>query len=131
MKASMAADVDAYIAEQPVSVQELLNKIRDTIRNAAPDAEELISYQMPAYKLAGPLVYFGASKNHIGFYPTNSGVTNFQKELSAYKTSKGAIQFPIDKPLPVKLIKDIVQFRVKENEMRAQVKSRTRTAKKK
>lgn len=107
--------VDDYIANFPDDVQKLLKQLRATIIKFAPKAEEIISYQMPAYKLGGALVYFAAYKNHIGFYPGASGVKNFEKEISAYKNSKGAIQFPIDQPLPLELIGKIVEFRVKEN----------------
>ena len=92
-----------------------MKKLRQTIRKAAPEAEEVISYQMPAYKLQGMLVYFAAYKNHIGFYPTGSGIFAFKKELSIYECSKGTVRFPLDKPLPLGLIGKIVKFRVKEN----------------
>lgn len=120
-------NVDEYIAAFPAETQQLLKKLRKTIREAAPQAEELISYQMPAYKQNGMLVYFAGYANHIGFYPTSSGIRFFSKELSAYKTSKGAVQFPLDKALPFNLIKKIVKFRVKENldkaKLRAAVKN--------
>ena len=90
--------------------------MRRTIREAAPDAVEAISYQMPTFKLNGNLVHFAAYKNHIGFYPTPSGVEAFREELSAYKVSKGAIQFPIDQPMPLDLVRRIVQFRVAQNQ---------------
>ena len=89
--------------------------MRQTIREAAPEAIETISYQMPTFKLNGNLVHFAAFKNHIGFYPTPSGIEQFKKELSPYKGSKGAVQFPLDKPAPFDLVKKIVIFRVKEN----------------
>jgi uncharacterized protein YdhG (YjbR/CyaY superfamily) len=108
-------NTDEYIAGFPENIQEMLNELRSAIRKAAPEAEEIISYRMPAYRLNGVLVYFAAQKNHIGFYPTSTGVNAFREELSAYKTSKGAIQFPLDKPLPLKLVSTIVKFRVKEN----------------
>lgn len=111
----LAANVDAYIQQYPREVQLLLHTLRKSIQSAAPKAEESISYGMPAYKLFGPLVYFGGYEKHIGFYPTPSGIINFKKELEGYITSKGAIQFPIDKKLPVALIKNIVKFRVLEN----------------
>lgn len=109
-------DVDAYIAAQPDAVQPLLQKIRATIRKAAPKAEEAISYGMPGYKYHGMLVYFAAWKSHIGFYAVPSGNEAFKEELSVYKMSKGAVQFPLDKPMPLALIARIVKFRVKENE---------------
>jgi uncharacterized protein YdhG (YjbR/CyaY superfamily) len=108
-------NTDEYIAGFPENIQEMLNELRSAIRKAAPEAEETISYRMPAYRLNGILVYFAAQKNHIGFYPTSSGVNAFREELAAYKTSKGAIQFPLDKPIPLKLVSTIVKFRVKEN----------------
>ena len=116
--------VDAYIAAQPAVNQVLLQSLRNTIRKAAPDATEWISYQMPAYKLHGVLVYFAGYKNHIGFYPTESAITTFLPELSAYKTSKDTIQFPLDKKLPLQLIKKIVQHRVQENTRKHQLKKK-------
>lgn len=107
--------VDNYIESAEKSVRPALRQLRATIRKAAPDAQEGISYGMPAYKQDGMLVYFAAFKNHIGFYPGASGVAAFEKETGRYHTSKGTIQFPLDKPLPVKLIARIVQFRLKQN----------------
>lgn len=115
MKENAAPNVDIYIAGFPAEVQELLQQLRDTIRKEAPEAEEVISYQMPAYKLNGILVYFAGYKNHIGFYPAGSGIENFGRKLSGYKTSKGTVQFPIDQPLPIDLISEMVKFRVSEN----------------
>ncbi len=109
------ATIDEYITGFPVEVQAMLEKLRQTIRTAAPDATEKISYRIPTFYLNGNLVHFAAFKHHIGFYPTSSGVSAFQDELSKYKTSKGAIQFPLDKPLPLELVKKIVGFRVTEN----------------
>jgi uncharacterized protein YdhG (YjbR/CyaY superfamily) len=114
--------VDEYIASQSNDVKEKLIQLRQLIKKTAPNAEELISYQMPAYKFRGLLIFFAACKNHIGFYPTSSGITAFKKELAAYQTSKGAIQFPLDEPLPVKLIAQIVAYRVKENGQKKLVK---------
>lgn len=114
--------VDAYIAGFPGEVQELLQKVRTTIRKAAPDAEETISYQIPTFKLGGkPLVYFAAFKTHIGFYPTPTGVEAFE-ELAAYASGKGKAKFPLPKPLPFDLIGKIVAFRVEENLAKAAVK---------
>ena len=115
MKNTTIKNVDAYLVAQPRNVRLILQRLRQTITSAAPDAEELISYQMPAYKYHGVLVYFAAFRNHIGFYPTSSGIAKFKKELSRYKTGKGSVQFPIDKPLPLPLIRKIVKYRVKEN----------------
>lgn len=121
-KTAVAKNVDGYIAGFPKDTQKLLVQLRALIIKAAPGADEQISYHMPAYKFHGPLVYFGAYQNHIGFYPTASGITNFQKELSAFKSSKGAVQFPLDKALPVSLISQILKFRVLENIEKAERK---------
>ena len=107
--------IDAYIASFPEDVQVKLDKLRQTIREAAPDAVEKISYQMPTFALHGNLVHFAAYKNHIGFYPTPSAIEKFQQELSSYKSSKGAVQFPLDQPIPYALVSQIVAFRVREN----------------
>ncbi len=107
--------IDEYIKLFPNDIQDILKKIRITIQNAAPDATEAISYGMPTFKLNGNLVHFAAWKNHIGFYPVPSGLVQFEKELKDYPKSKGAVQFPFDKPIPYELIKKIVEFRVKEN----------------
>jgi uncharacterized protein YdhG (YjbR/CyaY superfamily) len=108
------ATIDEYITAFPANIQTILQKMRHTIHEAAPEATEAISYQMPTFKLNGNLVHFAAFKNHIGFYPTASGIEQFKAELSPYKWSKGAVQFPLDKPLPLELVKKIVAFRVKE-----------------
>jgi uncharacterized protein YdhG (YjbR/CyaY superfamily) len=107
--------IDEYIAIQTPEVKILLEQMRQTITSASPDAEEVISYNMPAFKFHGILVYFAAYKNHIGFYATPNGHKEFHKELSVYKQGKGSVQFPISTPLPLKLIAKIVKFRVKEN----------------
>lgn len=111
--------VDEYIAAQSESAQPLLNQLRDTIKNAAPTANEIISYGMPAYKIHGVLVYFAANKHHIGFYPTASPIAVFSDELMAYKTSKGAIQFPLKTPIPIDLVRRIVEFRVNEDDIKS------------
>lgn len=116
--------IDAYIAGYPPDVQEILQKIRLTIRNAAPDAQETIKYQLPTFTLKGNLVHFGAFKKHIGFYPTPTGTAKFRKELSVYKGAKGSVQFPLDRPIPYALIRKIVRFRVKENLERAKAKQK-------
>ena len=108
-------DVDAYIRQFPPAVRLKLAAVRRTIRRAAPGAEELISYRLPAYRLDGMLVYFAAFKRHIGFYPTSSGIRAFKAELAGYKGGKGSVQFPLDRPLPLGLIARIVRFRVREN----------------
>lgn len=114
--------IDEYISAFPEEVQTLLLKIRNVIKEIAPEAEEKISYQMPAFFQNGVLVYFGAFKDHIGFFPTGNGIEAFLDELSEYKTSKGTIQFPYGKPIPYDLIKRIVLYRVKENETQAESK---------
>lgn len=124
-ESSIPATIDEYIASFPYEVQVILQSLRQTIHQAAPDAIEIISYQMPAFHLNGNLVYFAAAKKHIGFYPTSSGVSAFQDKLTEYKTSKGAIQFPLDKPLPLTLVKKIVEFRVRENLAKAKPKKKT------
>lgn len=107
-------DADSYIALFPESTQKKLQQLRNAIKKAAPNAEEVISYNMPAYKLNGILVYFAGYENHIGFYPTSLPIQVFKEELTAYKTSKGAIQFPLDEKLPADLIKRIVKFRIEK-----------------
>jgi uncharacterized protein YdhG (YjbR/CyaY superfamily) len=107
--------VEEYFSAFPESTQGILEEVRKTIKHAAPDAKEVISYNMPAFKLNGVLVYYAAHNEHIGFYPTASPIVVFKEELAAYKWSKGAIQFPIGKPMPLDLITRMVQFRVKED----------------
>lgn len=120
-----ADTIDAYIADFSSDIQELLNQMRSTIHKAAPKAEEAISYGMPTFKLHGNLVHFAAAKNHIGFYPAPSGIVAYEDELkNKYEYSKGAIQFPIDKKLPLALVTKITKFRVKENEEKAKSKKK-------
>jgi len=107
--------VDEYIDSFSGKAKANAIVVRKTIKEAAPDAEEGIFYNMPGYKFKGPLVYFAAYEKHIGFYPTPSGIEAFKKELAIYKSAKGSVQFPLDKPMPLKLISKIVKFRVKEN----------------
>jgi uncharacterized protein YdhG (YjbR/CyaY superfamily) len=116
--------IDEYIATFPKDIQNKLRELRKTIKAAAPDAEEKISYQMPTFFLEGNLVHFAAFKNHIGFYPTPSGIEAFEKELSFYEGAKGSVKFPMDRPLPLKLISKIVKFRVTENLKKAAAKPR-------
>lgn len=118
----LPGNIKEYIASFPAPIQKLLKQLHETIRTSAPQAEESISYQMPAFKLNGPLVYFAGYNNHIGFYPTPSGIEKFQQDLSPYKSSKGAVQFPIDEPLPLELVSRIVRFRVTENLEKAGMK---------
>ena len=119
-------NVDDYIRAFPKATQKLLQQIRTTILKAAPDAEETISYRMPAYKLHGSLVYFAGYENHIGFYPTASGIAAFKKDFSEFKWSKGAVQFPLDKPMPLQLVTKITAFRWKENLAKAKVKAKVK-----
>jgi uncharacterized protein YdhG (YjbR/CyaY superfamily) len=114
--------VDEYIKQFPIEVQNTLQELRLVIKEVAPEAKETISYQMPAYSLNGTLVYFGAWKNHIGFYPTSSGMNAFKEEVSPYKGTKSSIHFPFTKPLPKELISNIVRFRVAENQKKAKDK---------
>jgi uncharacterized protein YdhG (YjbR/CyaY superfamily) len=107
--------VSEYIEAFPEPVQIKLNALRDLIKEIAPQATEVIAYGMPAYKLNGPLIYFAAYKQHIGFYPTPSGIEAFQEELNGYKKAKGSVQFPIERSLPLTLISNIIRFRVMEN----------------
>ena len=114
--------VDQYIAAFPADVKTRMQQIRKTIKAAAPKANELISYQMPGYKYFGMLVYFAAFKNHIGFYPGAGGVLEFYKELSSFRSAKGSVQFPHDRPIPFEIISKIVKFRVKQNEEKISLK---------
>jgi len=107
--------IDEYIETFPMEMQKKLQEIRKTIHESAPEATEAISYQMPTFKLNGNLVHFAAYEHHIGFYPIPTGMEAFKEELSHYKTGKGSVQFPLDQPLPLDLIRRIVEFRVKEN----------------
>lgn len=116
-------EIDEYVSGFPQDTQKYLQQLRQTILKAAPGAKEVISYKMPAYKLHGMLVYFAGYKNHVGFYPTPSGIATFREELSVFKGAKGSVQFPLDKPLPIELITKIVTFRVKENVEREEVKN--------
>ena len=117
-------NVDHYISLQPIEIQGKLNQLRKLIKDNAPDALEVISYNMPAYKFNGMLMYFAAHKNHIGLYPMATGIEAFKDELTKYETSKGTVQFPHNKSLPVTLIKKIVQFRVKQNLEKAKSKKK-------
>ncbi len=108
-------EIDHYISTYPSEVQERLELIRSTIKTAAPDAEEVISYKMPAYKLKGILVYFAGYQNHIGFYPGANGIRHFQEEINQFKNAKGSVQFPHTSPLPLDLVTKIVKFRRDEN----------------
>jgi len=108
--------IDDYIADFPPNVQQLLQQMRATIKQIAPTAQEAIKYAIPTFILKGNIAHFAAFKNHIGFYPTPMGMAEFEDELSHYKTGKGSVQFPLDKPLPLDLIKRMVQFRMQKLE---------------
>jgi len=107
--------IDEYIMLYPPEIQEKLNALRALIHSAAPEVTEAISWRMPTFKLYGNLVHFAVNKNHIGLYPGESGIRVFEDKMKDYKSSKGAVQFPLDKPLPLKLVEEIVLYRVKEN----------------
>ena len=121
---SAPTNFEEYLEIFPEETKEKLRLLRAAIIKAAPKAEEIISYQMPAYKYYGRLVYFAAFKNHIGFYPMASGIKAFAKEISVYKNAKGSVQFPLDKKLPVSLVKKIIAFRIKENEIKFGLKKK-------
>jgi len=116
--------IDEYIIQFPIEVQEILKTLRKVIKEVVPEAEEKITYKMPTFTLHGNLVHFAAYKNHIGFYPTPSGIEAFKEELSKYKGAKGSVQFPIKEPLPYELIIEIVKYRVMENMRKAEEKLR-------
>jgi len=115
--------IDVYISGFPENIQTILEEIRKTIRHAAPEAQEAISYGIPTFVFYGNLVHFAANKKHIGFYPAPSGIEAFKTELSVYKGAKGSVQFPLDEPVPLNLIGEIVKFRVSENQELAKMKA--------
>lgn len=115
MQKTKAENIDDYMLQFPKDIQKLLKQMRSTIKKTAPKAEEAMKYGIPTFVLNGNLVHFAAYKNHIGFYPAPSGLLAFKKEIARYKSSKGAVQFPIEEPLPLDLISKIVKFRVAEN----------------
>lgn len=121
---TQSTNIDEYIAGFPAQVQEILQKIRQTIHAAAPQAQETINYAIPTFTLKGNLVHFAAFEKHIGFYPAPSGIERFKEELSAYESAKGSVQFPLDRPIPYDLISTIVKFRVQENLQRAEAKKK-------
>ena len=125
-KMKAASSVDEYIAMADPQAKKALKDIRKTIKDAAPKAEEVISYQIPGYKYHGMLVFFAAWKNHISLYPAPWKAEDLKKEMSAYEGSKGTIKFPLDKPMPLALIKKMVKYRIRENEMRAALKKSIR-----
>lgn len=116
--------IDDYISQFPSGIQEILQKLRLVIKEAAPDAEERMSWQMPTFYLNGNLVHFAAHKNHVGFYPAPSGIEAFKDQLSGYKGAKGSVQFPYANPVPYELVKEIVKFRVMENSERRNIRAK-------
>jgi len=124
MKKRAEETVDGYIRSFPKLIQRKLSDLRKLVRTTAPSAQESISYHMPSYSLDGRLVYFAAFSRHIGFYPGAGAVARFRLRLSQYKSAKGSVQLPIDEPLPLDLIREIVQFRVEENRKKAAAKTR-------
>lgn len=117
-------EIDEYISQFPKETADILNKIRSVIKEIAPEAKEKISYQVPTFYLHGNFMHFGAYKNHVSIYPGASGIENFKGKLTAYKTSKGTVQFPIDKPIPYELIGEITRFRIAENQKKAKDKTK-------
>lgn len=118
--------VDEYLSALPAKSRTMMKSLRGVIKKAAPEAEEMISYNMPAFKFNGMLVYYAAHKEHIGFYPFSSAIKAFEKDLSGYETSKGTIKFPLDQPIPVGLVNKIIKFRVKENSAKAIAKKKSK-----
>jgi uncharacterized protein YdhG (YjbR/CyaY superfamily) len=125
MKGPIAGSIDQYISSFPPAVQKMLRQMRTTIAKAAPDAVEAIKYAIPTFVFHGNLVHFAAYSNHVGFYPAPSGLKAFQNELAPYKSSKGAVQFPLDEPLPLDTISKIVKFRVNETLANKKIKELT------
>jgi uncharacterized protein YdhG (YjbR/CyaY superfamily) len=122
--AAKPKNINEYITTFPLQTRKLLREMKATIKKAAPKAEEVISYGMPAFKFHGLLVWFAAYTRHIGFYPRVSAIQAFKKEIAKYKNAKGSVQFPLHKPLPLALIKKMVQYRVKENLEKIKMKKR-------
>lgn len=129
MKNRAPADIDEYIEDFPANVQKILQKIRKTIQKAAPDATEVISYQMPAFKLNRVFIYFAGYKKHVSVYPAPRGVAAFKKELAEYEGGKGTVQFPLDHPVPYDLITRIVKYRVEEDSASTRKKATTSSKK--
>lgn len=126
MKTSQHTNIDGYIATFPADVRKALEEVRTTIQKAAPKAEEVISYDIPTFRLNGNLVHFAAYTKHIGFYPGAAGIEAFKKEIASYKSAKGSVQFPLDQPMPLGLITKIVKYRVKMNLEKAKTKKSTK-----
>jgi uncharacterized protein YdhG (YjbR/CyaY superfamily) len=120
--------VDEYIDLHPPAIKSGLDLLRKTIKAAAPEAEELISYQMPAYRLNGMLAFFSATKKHYGFYPTAGPIVAFREKLKSFETSKGTVKFPFDKPIPVKLVTEIIKWKVKDNMASGNLKTKKNTS---
>lgn len=116
--------VEQYIKSFPAATQKLLKQLRSTVQKTVPAAAEVISYNMPAYNYQGMLLYYAAYEKHIGFYPMPSAITKFKKEFSGYKSAKGSVQFPLDEPLPLELIEEVLKFRAKENEKAVELKTK-------
>lgn len=121
---SAPTTIDEYIAQFPADIQQILSQVRAVIHESAPQATEKISYAMPTFHLNGNLVHFAALTHHIGFYPTPSGIDAFQEELAPYRSTKGAVQFPLDRPIPYDLIRKVTEFRVQENLKKAPKKKK-------
>ena len=117
--------VDEYIGGFPDDVAAMLQQLRQAIREEAPDAKEIISYQMPAFSLHGNLVYFAGYRNHVGFYPTSSGIATFRKELAPFETSRGTVRFPAGEPIPMELVRRIIRYRIKEDIRKHKEKNKT------
>jgi len=130
VKAKLSKDIDGYISQFPADVQAVLEKVRATIRRAAPDAKEIISYQMPAFKQYGILVYFAAWKKHIGLYPPITGNKTLEEAVARYAGPKGDLQFSLDEPMPIDLIERIVKLRVKEDNEKAAKRKTSRKSRK-
>jgi uncharacterized protein YdhG (YjbR/CyaY superfamily) len=126
MKNAPVQNIDEYIADFPEDIQQLLNKVRETIKKTAPHAEETIKYAIPTFTFKGNLVHFAAYKNHIGFYPAPRGVSGFKEALAAYEGGKGTVQFPFDKPLPIALIRRMVKYNVARNLEKEKLKLKTK-----
>ena len=126
MNQAVARDIDEYIASQDGEMQRLLKQMREAIQKAAPEAKEEIKYNMPTFTMGGNLVHFAACKNHVGFYPTPSAITAFKKEIAQYESSKGAVQFPLTDKLPLKLVSEMVKFRVQEVKEKETSKKKSR-----
>ncbi|QMW02896.1 iron chaperone [Spirosoma foliorum] len=124
MTTNTPTNIDAYIADFPEATQVLLQQVRQTLKQAAPEAEEAISYGLPTLKLNGNLVHFGAFKNHIGFYPAPRALEEFKEELAGYKGAKGSVQFPLDQPLPLELITRITKYRINQNQAKVAAKGK-------